>query len=148
MTSFVPLREADLLMGRRRSQFVDGFTELWGELNALHPSREGNGRSTRAFLSQLAEHAGRRVDWTALDPQRNVAASIASLRGDNTLMRQLTDHCVRSTPSPNRRRRGTQNVVCGPACRPRSTKADARTCQQRHHPSLHHRPAGRRGRRR
>ncbi|WP_212762334.1 Fic family protein [Nocardia uniformis] len=53
------------------------------EVNAIHPFREGNGRAQRAFFGQLAREAGWLIDWSALDPDENVRASRASLRGDN-----------------------------------------------------------------
>lgn len=58
---------------------VSCLAQLLGELNALHPFREGNGRTQRAFLRQLAATAGWRLDWTQLDEQENIEASIASI---------------------------------------------------------------------
>jgi cell filamentation protein len=46
------------LRGLDRAAFVDGLTVLFAQLNALHPFREGNGRTLRAFLAQLARAAG------------------------------------------------------------------------------------------
>ena len=53
-----PLARQDHLTGLDRPAFLDGLAELWADLNALHPFREGNGRATRALLSQLARDAG------------------------------------------------------------------------------------------
>lgn len=58
---------------------VSCLAQLLGELNALHPFREGNGRTQRAFLRQLAATAGWRLDWTQLGEQENIQASIASM---------------------------------------------------------------------
>jgi cell filamentation protein len=52
-----------------------------GEVNALHPFREGNGRAQRAFLWQFALEGGWHVDWTGLDPDENIAASWAAMKG-------------------------------------------------------------------
>lgn len=54
---------------------------LLGELNALHPFREGNGRTQRAFLWQYALGRGWKVDWSGLDPAANVTASMAAMAG-------------------------------------------------------------------
>jgi cell filamentation protein len=70
------------------------LTHYLGEVNAIHPFREGNGRAQRAFFHQLARQAGWPVDWTQLDPEANAEASAASLRGDNTLLRALLDDLV------------------------------------------------------
>lgn len=58
------------LRGLERDEFLDRLAELLADINALHPFREGNGRTQRAFLTQLPKTpatscAGRR--WT---PQR------------------------------------------------------------------------------
>jgi cell filamentation protein len=42
---FTRLAAADYLRGRDRAEFIDGLTELLGDLNALHPFRDGNGRA-------------------------------------------------------------------------------------------------------
>ena len=52
------LARDDHLRGRDRAAFVDGLTELYADLNALHPFRDGNGRTQRAFLGQLGRGRG------------------------------------------------------------------------------------------
>jgi cell filamentation protein len=70
------------LRGLTRRQFVERLAHYYGEINALHPFRDGNGRAQRSFLRQLANDAGRRLSWANLDPDGNDRASAASLRGD------------------------------------------------------------------
>ncbi|MDX3132900.1 Fic family protein [Streptomyces europaeiscabiei] len=48
---------------------------MYGDLNVLHPFREGNGRAQRAFLDQLSTDAGYALNWSGMDPQRNEDAS-------------------------------------------------------------------------
>ncbi len=67
---------------------------FYGDLNALHPFRELNGRSQRAFTSQLARRAGWHIAWDRLDPQLNVATSIASFAGDDRPMREMFDGLI------------------------------------------------------
>lgn len=82
------------LRGLARDEFVDRLTHYFAEVNALHPFREGNGRTQRAFFGQLARESGWRLDWSDLDADANVAASMASLRGDNRPLRHLLDALV------------------------------------------------------
>lgn len=83
------------LTGRQRASFVQRLAYYYGELNARHPFREGNGRAMRAFLRQLAAAAGWRLDWSALDPESNIAASRTNLRtGDTELLAQILDPVV------------------------------------------------------
>ena len=49
-----------------------------GDLNYIHPHREGNGRTTRAFVGEVAASAGLRFDSTRLDRRQWLQASIES----------------------------------------------------------------------
>jgi cell filamentation protein len=92
---FSTLARLDRLRGRTRSAFVDGLTGLLAEINYLHPFREGNGRTQRAFLGQLARAAGHPIRWTAMDPAANVAASRAAhLDGHTGPLHALLDTIV------------------------------------------------------
>jgi cell filamentation protein len=88
------LARAEYLRGRDRAAFVDDLTELYADLNALHPFRDGNGRTQRAFLGQLAVDAGHPIHWAAMDPAENNAASKAAEEGDNDALRALLDLLV------------------------------------------------------
>ena len=79
---FGELHDEDCLHGLRRDALVGRLAHYLGEVNALHPFREGNGRAQRAFFGQLARDAGFTIAWQHLDPARNVEASAAIMRGD------------------------------------------------------------------
>lgn len=92
---FVQLARHRCLHGLDRDTFVDALAWLLGEINGLHPFREGNGRTQRAFLGQLARTAGHPVRWAAMDPAENVAASRAAhLDGDRAPLRAMLDALV------------------------------------------------------
>lgn len=95
---FHTLARRDHLRGLERSGFIAGLTDLIGHINALHPFRDGNGRTQRAFCSQLADQAGYRIAWERMDSTANVSASRAALAGDNVPMRALLDRIVEPTP--------------------------------------------------
>lgn len=88
---FAALAKERHLRSLPRDEFLDRLTHYYAEVNAIHPFREGNGRAQRAFFHQLGREAGWPIDWSDLHPERNVAASMASLRGDNGLLRALLD---------------------------------------------------------
>lgn len=54
-----------------RDDFVDALTYHLGEVNALHPFREGNGRAQRAFFAQVGLKAGFTIRWDLVDAERN-----------------------------------------------------------------------------
>jgi cell filamentation protein, protein adenylyltransferase len=91
---FRRLRHEDYLRGLERDGFVDRLAYYFGEVNAVHPFREGNGRAQRAFLEQLASDAGFTLAWQHLDGDRNIAASAAIMRGDPIPMRTMLDELV------------------------------------------------------
>lgn len=91
---FKALAEERYLRGLPRDTFAERLTHYFAEVNALHPFREGNGRTQRAFLHQLSREAGWPVDWSTLDPAENEAASMASLRGENAPLRAMLEKLV------------------------------------------------------
>jgi cell filamentation protein len=93
--AFRSLHDESLLRGLPRDTFTDRLTYYLGEVNAIHPFREGNGRTQRAFFEQLASDAGFILDWQHLDADRNIAASAAIMHGDPTLMRKMLDELIR-----------------------------------------------------
>jgi cell filamentation protein len=92
---FRELHEEDCLRGLRHDAFVGRLAYFLGEVNALHPFREGNGRAQRAFFGQLARDAGFTLAWQHLDPVRNVEASAAIMREDSEPMREMLGALVR-----------------------------------------------------
>ncbi len=52
------------LRGLEPEAFARRMAKLYGDLDFLHPFREGNSRTLRAFTSQLASEAGYVLDWT------------------------------------------------------------------------------------
>jgi cell filamentation protein len=91
---FRALRGENFLQDLERRPFIDRLTYYLGEVNAVHPFREGNGRTQRAFFEQLARDAGFTVNWQHLDAARNVEASAAIMRGDAEPMRKLLDKLI------------------------------------------------------
>lgn len=92
---FRGLRGEEFLRGLGRDAFTRRLTYFLGEVNALHPFRDGNGRAQRAFFGQLARDAGYTLAWQHLDAARNVAASAAIMRGDPEPMRDMLETLVR-----------------------------------------------------
>jgi cell filamentation protein len=58
------------------------LAEIIGEMNIIHPFREGNGRSIRTFIQLLAKAQNIVIDWSKITEQENIDASIAYINGD------------------------------------------------------------------
>lgn len=92
------------LRGLERSEFVAGAAHVLVEINVLHPAREGNGRAQRAFMLSLARQAGWNLDWSQVDPDSNIHASIAGYRGRGDSERpmvELLDEITSRLPPPS-----------------------------------------------
>ncbi len=64
------------------------------EVNAIHPFREGNGRTQRAFFTQLTSDAGYALSWARMNAEHNIAACIAGFHGDEQAAIKLLDGLV------------------------------------------------------
>jgi cell filamentation protein len=91
---FGTLAKENWLRGLDRESFPSRLAFHFGEVNAIHPFREGNGRAQRAFFGQLARDAGYPLAWRRLDGAQNISASIAIMRGDPEPMRLLLDALI------------------------------------------------------
>lgn len=80
---FANLAKENHLKGLNQGEFADRAAHYLGEINALHPFREGNGRTQRVFMSQLAQNAGYNLSWKGVTREEMLHASINSFNGDN-----------------------------------------------------------------
>ena len=61
-----------------------------GDLNAIHPFREGNGRTMRALIDQIAREHGLRFDQTRIDPVAwNEASRANFMTADPEVLRMM-----------------------------------------------------------
>ena len=75
---FLDLKGRDFFAEKSAEDFSRAAAGFLGGLNAIHPFREGNGRTQNAFLGILAARAGHQVDFSRLDPDSFLRAMIES----------------------------------------------------------------------
>jgi len=80
------LEQADFLRGLSGAVFARAAGPIMGDVNYVHPFREGNGRAQLQYLEQLADQAGHPIDLARIDPRRWLEASRASHDGDHEPM--------------------------------------------------------------
>ncbi len=98
--AFAKLHREDLLTGLTPPVFAQRAAFYLGEINAIHPFREGNGRTQREFIRQLALHTGHPLSWADFTQQRMVDASILShLKGDSSALAAILEEALYSTRS-------------------------------------------------
>lgn len=70
-------------------EFILEFTDLYCDLNHLHPFREGNGRIQRLLLSMLIKPIGKSLNFAEIDKDILMIATIKSVSGDVFLLRDI-----------------------------------------------------------
>lgn len=89
---FEELAGADCLRGLGIEDFAVRAAHVLAEINAVHPFREGNGRTQFTFLAMLMENAGFPFNADMLERERVLDAMIESFAGDEApLARLITD---------------------------------------------------------
>ena len=77
------------------NQFVKVFAENYGDLNALHPFREGNGRAQREFARTLCIKCGYDFNIICSTHREMIAASRLSFdKCDNSLLEKVFSRAV------------------------------------------------------
>ena len=82
MDMLIPrLLSADFQPGCARESLIAAAADFLADLNAIHPFREGNGRTQLTFLFLLGEREGQRFDMPRIRPQALLAAMVESFSG-------------------------------------------------------------------
>jgi cell filamentation protein len=85
---FQGFRDQNYLRGRTEENFPESAAHFLAELNAIHPFREGNGRSQLTFLMLVAEQAKHPFNLERLEPERFLSAMISSFKGNEVPLAQ------------------------------------------------------------
>ena len=64
-----------------QSDYLKNIADLYQTLNLIHPFREGNGRTERVFISLLVRLAGRYADFSRIDEDELMIATIQAAGG-------------------------------------------------------------------
>jgi len=92
------LKVEGFLVGLSAHDFALSAGFYLGEINAIHPFREGNGRTQREFIRQLGWLAGHLLSWAGFTQEQMTDASIAShLRGDHSGLAAIIEAALLSS---------------------------------------------------
>lgn len=94
--SIFPAYLNDCMRAKDNSEkFIHVFTEHYADLNALHPYREGNGRSQREYCRELCLKCGYSFDLRHTNHEEMLFASIESLdKGSNAGLEAIFRKCI------------------------------------------------------
>ena len=115
---FARLSEEQHPRGVSQEAFAHRAAEILGTLNAVHPFREGNGRTQREFVREFAHKNGYWVDWSKVSRNELYKASdVSFMRGENALFEHLLKRVIepviakrRSLQVPVRRVQAFRNI--------------------------------------
>ena len=88
---FRTFRDKRYLQGLSREGFAAEAASFLATLNAIHPFREGNGRTQVTFMTLVADRAGHPLNLERLEPDGFLTAMVASFAGDE---RQLVQQML------------------------------------------------------
>ena len=80
---FNRLKKENYFLGLEPDKFANKAAKFLSDLNALHPFREGNGRTQREFLRCLILNAGYQLDLSDITQEYMIFASRESFNGNS-----------------------------------------------------------------
>ncbi|EMA5496354.1 Fic family protein [Salmonella enterica] len=102
---FLSMEKEQFFHGMDPEKFSERLGHYYGELDALHPFREGNSRTLRQFTSDLALNAGMNLDWSMVaaddDARRKLylARDVAVINADSSMLADIIKIAVSPIPT-------------------------------------------------
>ena len=105
LVQFIETQFNDFYRNLKKENFLADITDkkemsirlayYLGELNMIHPFREGNGRTQRIYIEQLCQNNGRfEIDFTEVTKEEMISASARSANASNDLLEALIYKCL------------------------------------------------------
>ncbi|MGZ4023288.1 MAG: Fic/DOC family protein, partial [Flavisolibacter sp.] len=113
---FSSLKIANHLEGLPPDEFSKRAGHYLGEINHIHPFREGNGRTQREFINHLAQKNGYYIEWKNVTQKQMIEASIEADKGNSEplakiIRENLADREIALFIKQNRSFEGGQAVL-------------------------------------
>lgn len=80
-----------------KKELIKELAELYGDLNVIHPFREGNGRTQRILFEHIAWNCNYNINWSVVSKDKWIEANIKSVSCDFTLLESIFSnalHCI------------------------------------------------------
>jgi cell filamentation protein len=91
---FRVMENAAWFVGTSKAELVTKVAETYGDLNVIHPFREGNGRAQRILFEQIIINAGFAVDWWLIKDTAWVPANIDAVTCDYRGLETIFERCI------------------------------------------------------
>lgn len=83
-----------LFESKHTGSFIHNVSDIFCELNLLHPFREGNGRTLRFFFEELLYVLDYDVEWPEISQQEWIDANIAGLHLDLSPLEKIFEQAL------------------------------------------------------
>jgi cell filamentation protein len=77
-----------------RSALVSAVAEQYGDLNMIHPFREGNGRAQRILFEHLIVNAGYEISWWPIEDAEWLSANVAAVLCNYQPLETVFEKCI------------------------------------------------------
>ncbi|MGB1262492.1 MAG: putative adenosine monophosphate-protein transferase Fic [Cognaticolwellia sp.] len=91
---FIKLAKNNYFLNIPHNSFINSIAELYGDLNIIHPFREGNGRSQRILFEHIIVNAGYKISWMNVSKDEWIQANINSVGCDYELLENIFTRCI------------------------------------------------------
>ena len=93
---FKRLRDKDFFRTGTFDAFINNIADFYQVTNQIHPFREGNGRTQRLFITQLSRYNGYDIDFSTMDTDELMIATIQAASGVNdNLVKRFSESIVK-----------------------------------------------------
>jgi len=79
---------------KEEKELVSRLAYYFGEINAIHPFREGNGRSQRVFMQLLCSVLGYELDFMKITEKEMLEASDRSFKLEYVLLEEILSRAI------------------------------------------------------
>jgi cell filamentation protein len=91
---FDSLARANWFQELDRQNLITAIAQLFGDLNVVHPFREGNGRAQRILFEHIIINAGFTLSWWKVDVAQWVQANIDAVLCDYEALERVFAQCI------------------------------------------------------
>lgn len=91
---FNALAQANWFADLERTALVAAVAEAYGDLNMIHPFREGNGRTQRLVFEHLVVNAGYEISWWPVEQAEWISANVAAVICDYAPLEAVFQRCI------------------------------------------------------
>lgn len=91
---FAKLKNENYFKNQDFNVFIDNIVDFYCVTNMLHPFREGNGRTQRIFISQLIRFAGYNIDFSSINTDDLMSATIHAANGIDDFLKEIFKNAI------------------------------------------------------